>query len=132
MNEDPQARPGGNEARARQAEQARAELAAIVESSEDAIIGKDLGGVITSWNAGAERLYGYARDEVLGRPIALLIPPEHPDELPAIMDRLRRGERIRHYETVRVRKDGTRVDVSVSISPIKDRSGGIVGASAIA
>jgi len=107
-------------------------LAEIVDSSDDAIIGKTLDGVIISWNKGAERLYGYTADEVVGRPISILIPPERPDELPQIMERLRRGERVDHYRTIRVRKDGTRLAVSVTISPVHDRDGRIVGASAIA
>jgi PAS domain S-box-containing protein len=106
-------------------------LAAIVASSDDAIIGKTLAGVITSWNAGAEQLYGYAADEVIGQPIALLIPPERPDELPAILARLRRGERIRHYETSRMRKDGQQLDVSLSISPIRDATDRVIGAASI-
>jgi PAS domain S-box-containing protein len=116
----------------KRAELARAQLAAIVESSDDAVIAKDLEGVITSWNPGAEKLYGYTAKEVVGRAIALLVPPDRPDELPGIMRRLRRGERIDHYETVRVRKDGRRVDVSVTISPLKDEAGRVIGASAIA
>jgi PAS domain S-box-containing protein len=106
-------------------------LAAIIESSDDAIIGKTLEGTITSWNRGAERLYGYSAAEAVGRPISLIIPPERPSELPAIMEQLRRGERIDHYETIRVHKDGTRLDVSVSISPIRDDAGRIVGAASI-
>ncbi|MCC7370941.1 MAG: PAS domain S-box protein [Chloroflexi bacterium] len=110
----------------------RGRLVAIVESSEDAIIGKDLDGIITNWNSGAQRLYGYTPEEVIGRPISLLVPPNRPDELPSIMTRLRRGERIEHLETRRVRKDGVELDVSVSISPIRDGSGKIVGAASIA
>ena len=106
-------------------------LAAIVESSDDAIIGKTLQGTITSWNQAAERIYGYAADEAVGQPISMIIPEEWPDELPSIMARLRRGERIDHYETVRVHKDGARIDVSVSISPIRDEAGDIVGAASI-
>jgi PAS domain S-box-containing protein len=106
-------------------------LAAIVESSDDAIITKTLEGMITSWNRGAELLYGHTAEEAVGRPISLIIPPDLPDELPSIMERLRRGERIDHYETVRVRKDGARRDVSVSISPIRDDDGRIVGAASI-
>ncbi len=106
-------------------------LAAIVESSDDAIIGKTLEGTITSWNRGAERLYGYTAAEAIGQPISLIIPPERPSELPAIMEQLRRGERIDHYETIRVHKDGTRLDVSVSISPIRDEADRIVGAASI-
>jgi PAS domain S-box-containing protein len=106
--------------------------AAIIESSDDAIIGKDLDGIIVSWNRGAEQLYGYRAQEVVGKPISLLIPPELSDELPGILSRLRRGERITHYETVRVTKDGTRVAVSVTMSPIRDSSGTSIGASSIA
>jgi PAS domain S-box-containing protein len=116
----------------KRAEQALVQLAAIVESSEDAILTKDLDGIITSWNRGAQGVYGYAAEEVVGRHITLLVPPEHQDEIPAIMERLKRGERIEHYETVRLRKDGQRIDVSVSISPLKDGTGRIVGAAAIA
>jgi PAS domain S-box-containing protein len=106
-------------------------LAAIVESSEDAIVGKDLDGIITSWNPAAERLYGYTAQEAIGQPISILVPPENHGELGAILDRLRGGERIRHHETERIRKDGTRVEVSVTISPIRDAHGQIVGAAAI-
>jgi|HubBroStandDraft_6_1064221.scaffolds.fasta_scaffold00583_2 two-component system cell cycle sensor histidine kinase/response regulator CckA len=108
------------------------QLALIVESSDDAIVGKSLNGKIESWNAGAEQLYGYAASEVLGRPVSILIPPEQRDELPEILERLKRDERVQHYETVRVRKDGRRINVSVSISPLKDTEGKIIGASAIA
>jgi len=107
----------------------RGRLAAIVESSDDAIVSKDLNGVITSWNAGAERLFGYQACEVIGRPVAILIPPERINEEPGILDRIRRGERIDHYETVRVRKDGTRLDVSLTVSPILDAHGHVIGAS---
>src|SRR6266704_3739435 len=106
--------------------------AAIIASSDDAIIGKDLNGIIVSWNKGAERLYGYRAQEVVGQPISLLIPPELSDDLPGIMSRLQRGERITQYETVRLKKDGTRVAVSVTISPIRESSGTIIGASSIA
>lgn len=107
-------------------------LAAIVDSSDDAIIGKTLDGVIISWNKGAEHVYGYSADEVVGRPISILIPRERHDELPEILDRLRRGERIDHYKTVRLRKDGERLEISVTISPVRDADGRIIGASAIA
>jgi PAS domain S-box-containing protein len=107
-------------------------LAAIVESSDDAIIGKTLEGVITSWNKGAERLYGYQAEEVIGHSISLLIPPDHPDELPEILEKIGRGERVEHYETGRLRKDGQRLDISLTVSPIKTVDGVIVGASAIA
>src|SRR2546428_12638738 len=107
-------------------------LAAIVESSDDAIIGKTLDGTITSWNPGAERIYGYRAEEVIGRPISILVPPDHSDELPPIFERLRRRERIDHYQTVRIHKDGKRITVSVTISPVRDEQGQIVGASAVA
>jgi PAS domain S-box-containing protein/excisionase family DNA binding protein len=113
-------------------EEAVNRLAAIVASSDDAIIAKTLDGTIVDWNGGAERLYGYSAAEIIGRPIALLVPADRPDELPAIMERLQRGERIDHYETERVTKDGRRLCVSVTISPLRDGSGRIVGASAIA
>jgi PAS domain S-box-containing protein len=116
----------------RRATQARLQLAAIVESSDDAIISKNLDGIILTWNRAAERLYGYTAQEILGKPLALLIPPEHPDELPSIIRKLKRGERIEHFETVRVRKDGSRVNVSLTISPLKDQHGEIIGASKIA
>jgi PAS domain S-box-containing protein len=107
-------------------------LASIVESSDDAIISKDLNGVVVTWNKGAERIFGYTVDEMVGKPIALLIPPERVNEEPEILDRLRHGERIDHYETVRVRKDGRRIDISLTVSPIRDAEGRIVGASKIA
>jgi two-component system NtrC family sensor kinase len=113
-------------------EEARSHLAAIVEFSDDAIIGKTLTGVITSWNLGAERIYGYTSKEILGHSISILTPPDIPDELPQILKKIKRGERIRHYETVRLRKDGKRIDVSLTISPIKDATGKITGASMIA
>ena len=108
-----------------------AELAAIVQSSDDAIIGKTLDGTITSWNAAAERLYGYTAAEVIGRSIAIIVPPDRPDELPSILTRLAREERVEHYETVRVRKDGSRVQASVTISPILGTRGEVIGAAAI-
>src|SRR5260370_24759704 len=113
-------------------EMAALRLAAIVESSDDAIIGKTLEGIIVDWNRGAERLYGYTAAEVVGRPISLLIPRDRPDELPAIMETLKRGERIDHYETERITKEGRRISVSVTISPIRNAAGRLVGASAIA
>lgn len=116
----------------RQADAASAQLAAIVESSQDAIIRKTLDGIITHWNAAAERLYGYSSEEVVGRSIALLVPPDRPGEIPGILERLSRGERIEHFETERVRKDGRRIHVSVTISPIREASGVISGASTIA
>jgi PAS domain S-box-containing protein len=107
-------------------------LAAIVDSTDDAVIGKTLDGTIISWNKGAERIYGYTPDEVVGQPISVLIPPDRPDELPAILSRLARGERIDHYLTKRRRKNGEVIDVSVTISPVRAETGEIIGASAIA
>ena len=107
-------------------------LAAAIEFSDDAIITKTLEGVIVTWNAGAERMFGYSPEEAMGRPITLLIPEDHSDEEPAILARLRRGERIDHYETIRQRKDGTLLNISLSVSPIKDASGRIIGAVKIA
>jgi PAS domain S-box-containing protein len=116
----------------KRAELASQRLAAIVESSEDAIVSKDLNGIITSWNQGAARLFGYAAEEVIGKSITILIPPGHDDEEPAILARIRRGDRIEHYETVRRRKDGSLLDISLTVSPIRDANGKIVGASKIA
>jgi PAS domain S-box-containing protein len=116
----------------RRAEEAQVRLAAIVSSSEDAIIGKTLGGIITSWNQGAERIYGYKAEDVIGRSLAFLIPPDRPDELPGILAQLAQGEAISHYETERVRQDGQVIPVSLTISPIQDPAGTIVGASTIA
>ncbi len=107
-------------------------LAAIVDSTDDAVIGKTLDGTIISWNKGAARIYGYDADEVIGQPISILIPEDRADELPAILARLARGERIDHYLTKRARKDGQILDISVTISPVQDETGRIVGASAIA
>jgi len=116
----------------RRAEAARTHLAAIVESSDDAIISKTLEGIITSWNRAAERLYGYTAAEMIGQPIARLIPPDLADDFPMIMTRLRRGECIEHYETQRLARDGTRIDVALTISPLRDHTGQIIGASKIA
>jgi PAS domain S-box-containing protein len=107
-------------------------LAAVVESSEDAILTKDLDGVITSWNQGATDLFGYTAEEAIGRPITMLIPQDRQDEEPSILGRIRAGERIEHYETVRLRKDGSPIDISLSVSPLKDGNGTITGASKIA
>ncbi len=108
------------------------QIASIVESSDDAIISKDLNGIIASWNKGAERIFGYAAEEVVGKPVTILIPPDRHDEEPAILERIRRGERVDHYETVRVRKHGSRVDISLTISPVRNVEGKIIGASKIA
>jgi PAS domain S-box-containing protein len=114
------------------ADQTRALLAALVESSDDAIVGKTLEGVIQSWNGGAQRIFGYTPEEAIGRPIALIIPPDKEDEEVSILKRLREGQRIDHFETVRVTKDGRRIDLSLSISPVRNSSGQIVGASKVA
>jgi PAS domain S-box-containing protein len=108
------------------------DLTAIVEASDDAIIAKSLDGTIVSWNKGAEKIYGYKREEIVGHPISVLIPPSQPEELPEIMKQLRRGQHIESYETTRIRKDGHLIDVSITISPIKNKAGRIVGASVIA
>ena len=106
--------------------------AAIVESSDDAILSKDLNGVITSWNNGAQRLFGYTAEEAVGRPVTILFPADRLDEEPMILQRIRRGERIDHYETIRKRKDGNLIDISLTVSPIKNEKGEVVGASKIA
>jgi len=118
--------------RARRGSVAQARLAAIVESSDDAIVGKDLDGTITSWNEAAERLFGYTPAEAAGKPITIIIPPDRLDEERALMMRIRAGDRVPPFETVRLRKDGTHVQVSLSISPIKAESGRIIGVSKIA
>ena len=107
-------------------------LSAIIDSSDDAIISKDLNGVVTSWNNGAERLFGYTASEMIGQPITILIPMDRQDEEPKILSRLRRGERVDHFQTVRRRKDGELLDISLTISPVRDIDGNIVGASKIA
>ena len=116
----------------RQAEAISAYLASIVQSCDDAIIGKTLDGIVVSWNAGAERLYGYSVEEVIGRSISLLIPSYRPEELPEIFKTIKRGESVEGLETVRIRKGGKPVEVSLTISPIKDATGRVVGASTVA
>lgn len=115
----------------KQAQEALVKLAAIVESSDDAIISKSLDGMILSWNAGAQRIFGYSANEAIGQSMSILIPPDRSDKEPQILQKIKQGERIEHYETVRRHKDGQLIDVSVSVSPIKDTAGKIVGASAI-
>jgi PAS domain S-box-containing protein len=115
-----------------QAEQVRQLLASIVESSYDAIVSKDLDGTIASWNPGAERLFGYTADEVVGKSVAILFPPDLQNEEFAILERIRRGEKIEHYETVRRRKDGGLVDVSLTVSPVRNAAGEVTGVSTIA
>ena len=107
-------------------------LAAIVETSDDAIVSKTLDGIVTSWNPAAEKLFGYTAEEMIGRPIAILAAPDRENEMPAILESLRRGEKVDHYETVRRRKDGSLVDISLTVSPIRDETGRILGASKIA
>ena len=107
-------------------------LAAIVESSDDAIISKDLNGFITTWNRGAEVVFGYTAEETIGQPVTMLMPPDRVNEEPSILDRIRHGKKVDHYETVRRRKDGTLIDVSLTVSPIKDSEGKVIGASKIA
>jgi PAS domain S-box-containing protein len=107
-------------------------LAAIVESSDDAIIAKDLDGIIMNWNAGAQRLFGYTAEEVVGQSVTILIPADRQDEEPIILGRIRRGERVEHYDTIRRRKDGSLIEISLTVSPIRNSTGEIVGASKIA
>jgi PAS domain S-box-containing protein len=121
-----------NSASRKTAEIESARLAAIVSSSEDAIVGKTLKGVVTYWNAGATRIFGYEAEEMVGQPIIRIIPPELHREEESILARLQRGERIEHFDTVRVGKDGRRIDVSLTVSPMHDRAGNIIGASKIA
>jgi PAS domain S-box-containing protein len=116
----------------KRAEETRAFLAAIVASSDDAIVSKTLDGIIRSWNAGAERVFGYTAEEAIGRPITLIIPAELHDEEKDILARLRRGERIDHFETERVTKDGRRINISLTVSPVRDSTGRIIGASKVA
>ena len=120
------------EQRIRESEARYRALAAIVESSDDAVLSKDLNSIIKSWNRGAERLFGYTADEAIGKPVTILIPADRPDEEPSILARIRRGERVEHYETIRQRKDGSMIDISLTISPIRDEEGRIIGASKIA
>ncbi|HEY2168700.1 MAG TPA: PAS domain S-box protein [Candidatus Angelobacter sp.] len=114
-----------------EAEIAQRRLAAIIESSEDAIASKDLNGIITSWNKSAERLFGYTAEEIIGQPVTLIIPPELHDDEPMILGKVRAGERIEHFQTVRIHKNGRLIDVSLTVSPIKDERGNIVGAAKI-
>lgn len=116
----------------KRSEEVRSLLATIVENSDDAIISKTLEGIITSWNRGAESIYGYTAAEAIGQSISLIIPPDEPDEVPILIARIRRGEPVRHYETNRRRKDGSIINVSLSISPLRSRTGAIIGASTIA
>jgi PAS domain S-box-containing protein len=116
----------------KRAEAAAAQLAAIVQSSDDAIIGKNLDGVITSWNAGAEKIFGYAAPEIVGQSIRQLIPPDRQQEEVKILECIKRGDSIRHFDTIRLRKDGSAIDISITTSAIKDPAGKIIGASKVA
>jgi PAS domain S-box-containing protein len=116
----------------KKAEEQRFQLAAIVDSSDDAVVGKSLEGIIKTWNRGAERVFGYTADEAVGKPISMLLPPGRQGEEPAIVERLKKGERVDSFETVRRRKDGHDIDVSVTISPIHDSRGAVIGASKVA
>src|SRR5439155_17063565 len=107
-------------------------LAAIVESSDDAIMGKDLDGIVTSWNRAAERMFGFTAAEAIGRSIMAIVPPERRDEEHEVLSRIRLGGRVDHFETTRRCKDGTRLDVSISVSPIRNAEGAVAGASTIA
>jgi PAS domain S-box-containing protein len=115
----------------RQAGAVASYLASIVQSCDDAIVGKTLDGIVVSWNAGAERIYGYAAEEMIGRSVSVLIPSYRPNELHGILERITRGERVDNFETVRLRKDGAPVEVAITISPIRDAIGQVVGASAV-
>jgi len=116
----------------KQAERATGLLGAIVDSSDDAIISKNLDGTITTWNKGAQRIFGYSAEEAVGHPITMLIPPDRLEEETTILERLKRGERVDHFETIRLRKDGAALDISLTISPVRDDKGRVIGASKIA
>src|SRR3977135_3817182 len=135
MKEAAGPRPSSSKPRAQdliELERARAHLAAIVDASEDGIVGKTLEGIVTSWNKGAERLFGYTAQEMIGQPIARLIPPELQHEEADILAKIRSGQRIERYEAVRIHKLGHRLNISLTISPVRDVSGRIVGAAKIA
>jgi PAS domain S-box-containing protein len=116
----------------KRSEEVRLRLAAIIASSDDAIVSKDLDGTITSWNSGAERIFGYLAEEIIGKSIMTLIPPDHQKEEDTIINRIRRGERVEHYQTIRQRKDRSLIDISLTISPVRNAQGKIIGASKIA
>jgi PAS domain S-box-containing protein len=122
----------GNGTARQRAEELQAHLAAIVESSDDAVVSKDLHSIVRSWNKGAERIFGYTAEEMIGRSIETLIPADLDHEEAHVLDRIRRGERIEHYETIRVRKDGTRIPISLSVSPVRNAAGKVIGAAKIA
>src|SRR3954467_354598 len=111
--------------------EARSRLAAIIDSSDDAIVSKTLEGIIKTWNKGAERIFGWKAEEVIGKPITIIIPEDRLGEEPDILARIRRGERIDHFETIRKSKDGQLINVSVTISPVRDDAGKIIGVSKV-
>jgi PAS domain S-box-containing protein len=113
-------------------EEAALRLAAMIASSDDAIIGKDLDGTITSWNGGAQRIFGYLAEEIIGKPIMILVPPDRQKEEETILERIGRGERVEHYETIRKRKDGSSIEISLTISPVRNAQGKVIGSSKIA
>jgi sigma-B regulation protein RsbU (phosphoserine phosphatase) len=115
----------------KQTEEKNLQLASIIESSEDAIISKTLDGIITSWNTGAEKMYGYVKEQVINQPILIIIPPDHQDEMSQILEKIKVGRHIDHFETVRMKRNGTRFDVSISVSPIFNVEGALIGASMI-
>ncbi|HSW82651.1 MAG TPA: PAS domain S-box protein, partial [Usitatibacter sp.] len=115
----------------KRSEETLAHMAAVVDSADDAIISKTLDGVVKSWNSGAQRIFGYEPDEMIGRPITVIIPPELHHEEARILSRIRAGERVEHYVTTRVAKDGTRKKVSLTVSPVRNREGEVIGASKI-
>lgn len=114
------------------AEQKQAMLAAIIDSSDDAIVSKDLNGIITSWNNGAEKIFGYTPAETIGKHISIIIPPARIDEETQIIENIRKGKRVSHFETIRIRKDGKEIHISLTVSPVKDKSGKVIGASKVA
>ena len=120
------------ESRLFQAEDNALRLAAMVQSADDAIIGKTIRGIVLTWNPGAKRLYGYTSEDMVGRDMTILLPPDRPDEEAFILSRIERGERVEHFDTVRLRKDGRLINVSIAISPIMDRNGSVIGASHVA
>src|ERR1700704_1404594 len=111
---------------------AQSQLAAIVDASDDAIISQTLTGAIVSWNSGAERIYGYPSDAMIGRSISLLVPPDMTDVMPEVLQRIQQGERLERYDTVHATRDGVRIDVSVTVSPVREPSGKVIGAATIA
>ncbi|TAN32177.1 PAS domain S-box protein, partial [bacterium] len=126
------ARPAAEKRRNGEGETRLGLLASIVDSSDDAIVSKTLEGVVTSWNPAAEKIYGYKADEIIGKPFSVLIHRDRPDEMVNILKEIRDGHRVEHYETVRVKKDGSAISISLTVSPIHDASGKIIGASSIA